>query len=109
MGSLRYQQSEQRRIYLYESARAAQLQQRVQRFLGDQRALNDLLTNHWAPICQLFSRGQNREGLELSLMRDGELYRSQRARGPLAADELAAHADDWARMLRDVGFKEQEA
>jgi hypothetical protein len=44
-------------------ARAQQLQQRVQRFLNDQQALNQLLTNSWVPICQLFSRGQNRQRL----------------------------------------------
>jgi len=43
--------------------RAQQIQQRVQRFLSDQQALNQLLTNSWAPICQLFSRGQNRQRL----------------------------------------------
>lgn len=43
--------------------RAQQLQQRVQRFLNDQRALNELLTNSWVPICQLFSTGQNRQRL----------------------------------------------
>lgn len=45
------------------AARARQLQQRVQRFLGDQQALSQLLTNSWIPICQLFSRGQNRQRL----------------------------------------------
>jgi len=44
-------------------ARAQQLQQRVQRFLNDQQALNELLTNSWEPICRLFSRGANRERL----------------------------------------------
>ncbi|MFA4987676.1 MAG: DUF87 domain-containing protein, partial [Candidatus Brocadiia bacterium] len=43
--------------------RAQQLQQRVQRFLNDPQAMNQLLTNSWAPICQLFSRGQNRQRL----------------------------------------------
>jgi hypothetical protein len=43
--------------------RAQQLQQRVQRFLGDQQALNHLFTNTWQPICQLFTRGQNRHRL----------------------------------------------
>jgi len=43
--------------------RAQQLQQRVQRFLSDPQALNDLLENSWAPICELFSRGQNRRRL----------------------------------------------
>ena len=43
--------------------RAQQLQQRVQRFLNDQRTLNQLLTNSWMPICQLFSSGQNRQRL----------------------------------------------
>ncbi len=44
-------------------ARAQQLQQRVQRFLNDTQALNQLLNNSWIPICQLFSRGQNRQRL----------------------------------------------
>lgn len=43
--------------------RAQQLQQRVQRFLSDQQAQNQLLTNTWQPICQLFTRGQNRHRL----------------------------------------------
>jgi Predicted ATPase len=43
--------------------RAQQLQQRVQRFLDDPQALDQLLANSWAPICQLFSRGQNRRRL----------------------------------------------
>jgi hypothetical protein len=43
--------------------RAQQLQQRVQRFLDSPQALNQLLTNQWIPICQLFSRGQNRQRL----------------------------------------------
>lgn len=43
--------------------RAQQLQQRVQRFLGDPAALNQLLSNSWTPICQLFNRGQNRQRL----------------------------------------------
>ena len=43
--------------------RAQQLQQRVQRFLDNQQALNQLLTNSWAPLCQLFSGGQNRQRL----------------------------------------------
>lgn len=43
--------------------RAQQLQQRVQRFLDDQQALNQLLKGSWGPICQLFSRGQSRQRL----------------------------------------------
>lgn len=43
--------------------RTQQLQQRVQRFLDDQQALNQLLANSWEPICQLFSGGQNRQRL----------------------------------------------
>jgi len=43
--------------------RAQQLQQRVQRFLNDRKAQNQLLTNTWQPICQLFTRGQNRHRL----------------------------------------------
>jgi energy-coupling factor transporter ATP-binding protein EcfA2 len=43
--------------------RAQQLQQRVQRFLNDQQAQSQLLTNTWQPICQLFTRGQNRHRL----------------------------------------------
>jgi energy-coupling factor transporter ATP-binding protein EcfA2 len=43
--------------------RAQQLQQRVQRFLGDQNALNQLLANSWEPICRLFSRGAGRQRL----------------------------------------------
>jgi hypothetical protein len=45
-------------------------------------------------------------GLELRLMRNAELYRSELARDPLAADELGVHADGWARVLRGAGFSE---
>ena len=44
-------------------ARAQQLQQRVQRFLNDPHALDQLLHSSWEPICQLFSKGQNRQRL----------------------------------------------
>lgn len=44
-------------------ARARQLQQRVQRFLGDQNALQQLLANSWEPICQLFTAGHDRRRL----------------------------------------------
>lgn len=43
--------------------RAQQLQQRVQRFLGDQNALSQLLNTSWVPICQLFNKGANRQKL----------------------------------------------
>ncbi|GIK31883.1 MAG: ATP-binding protein [Armatimonadetes bacterium] len=43
--------------------RAQQLQQRVQRFLSDQNALGQLFTSTWSPICQLFTRGENRHRL----------------------------------------------
>jgi len=50
--------------FIYTSRnRAQQLQQRVQRFLNNQPALNELFTNSWEPICRLFSRGENRERL----------------------------------------------
>lgn len=45
------------------AARSRQLQQRVQRFLNDQPALNQLLTNSWNPICQLFESGPKRRRL----------------------------------------------
>jgi DNA helicase HerA-like ATPase len=44
-------------------ARAHQLQQRVQRFLNEPRALEQLLNTSWIPICQLFSRGEDRQRL----------------------------------------------
>jgi hypothetical protein len=47
-------------------------------------------------------------GLELRLLRNGELHRSHLARGPNATDELAGHADDWARVLRNAGFIEHD-
>lgn len=50
--------------FIYASRpRAVQLQQRVQRFLNDQTALDQLLRSSWIPICQLFARGDNRERL----------------------------------------------
>lgn len=50
--------------FIYASkARAQQLRQRVQRFLGDTQATNNLLAHSWQPICQLFSRGDNRQRL----------------------------------------------
>lgn len=44
-------------------ARARQLQQRIQRFLGDQNALRQLLANSWEPICRLFTAGEGRRRL----------------------------------------------
>jgi hypothetical protein len=43
-------------------------------------------------------------GLELRLMRNGELHRSHLARGPLADEELAEEADKWAMVLRAARF-----
>lgn len=51
-------------IFIYATrARAQQLQQRVQRFLNEPQTMNELLTNSWQPICQLFMRGQGRRRL----------------------------------------------
>jgi len=44
-------------------ARADQLQQRVQRFLTDQNALEQLLRQSWQPICDLFTAGSGRRRL----------------------------------------------
>ncbi|MGD1042258.1 MAG: ATP-binding protein [Sedimentisphaerales bacterium] len=44
-------------------ARAQQLQQRVQRFIGEQQIFNTLLTNSWNPICNLFTGGAGRQRL----------------------------------------------
>lgn len=44
-------------------ARAQQLQQRIQRFLGNQNQLTQLLTQHWVPLCELFTAGQGRRRL----------------------------------------------
>lgn len=49
--------------YIYSSQRARELQQRVQRLQGDRNRLAQVLNQSWAPICQLFSRGQNRQRL----------------------------------------------
>ena len=44
-------------------ARAQQLQQRVQRFINDAEALNQLFRDSWEPICRLFSGGRDRRRL----------------------------------------------
>jgi hypothetical protein len=49
--------------YIYSSQRARELQQRVQRLQSDQNKLAQVLNQSWVPICQLFSRGQNRQRL----------------------------------------------
>jgi hypothetical protein len=50
--------------FIYTSkARAQQLQQRVQRFLDDPALLNQLLDQHWQPICNLFTSGNDRRRL----------------------------------------------
>lgn len=50
--------------FIYSTrARAQQLQQRVQRFLGTPQALNQLLASTWVPICQLFTGGPGRQKL----------------------------------------------
>ena len=46
-------------------------------------------------------------GLELRLMRDGQMLRSQLCRGGMA--EAATHADEWAMKLRAAGFREVDA
>jgi len=49
--------------YIYTSARARELQQRVQRLLGDQRKLEQVLAQSWLPICHLFTAGDGRRRL----------------------------------------------
>lgn len=49
--------------YIYSSQRARELQQRIQRLQSDQNLLTQVLNQYWIPICQLFSRGQDRRRL----------------------------------------------
>jgi len=49
--------------YIYSQQRAKELQQRVQRLLNDATRLNQILTNSWQPICELFTTGGNRRKL----------------------------------------------
>ncbi|MGD0541297.1 MAG: DUF87 domain-containing protein [Tepidisphaeraceae bacterium] len=49
--------------YIYSKARAKDLQQRVQRILGDSTKLTQVLNHSWQPICQLFTGGANRRRL----------------------------------------------
>lgn len=49
--------------YIYSQARARELQQRVQRLLQDQNRLNQVLTQSWQPVCELFSTGHSRRQL----------------------------------------------
>lgn len=50
--------------FIYSTrARATQLQQRMQRFLGNQAQLTQLLTQHWQPLCELFTAGAGRRRL----------------------------------------------
>lgn len=51
-------------IFIYSTrARATQLQQRIQRFLTSQSQLTQLLTQHWQPLCELFTAGEGRRRL----------------------------------------------
>lgn len=49
--------------FIYRGQAKMRLQQRVQRFLADQNAFNQLLHSSWQPICELFTAGQNRKRL----------------------------------------------
>lgn len=49
--------------YIYSVQRARELQQRVQRLQADPNRLTQVFNQWWVPICQLFSRGQNRQRL----------------------------------------------
>jgi hypothetical protein len=49
--------------FIYTQARARELQQRVQRILGDPNRLAQVLNQSWLPICQLFTSGANRRRL----------------------------------------------
>jgi DNA helicase HerA-like ATPase len=49
--------------FIYTQARAKELQQRVQRILGDPNRLAQVLNQSWLPICQLFTSGANRRRL----------------------------------------------
>lgn len=50
--------------FIYSTkARAQQLQQRVERYLNNVSSLNQLLNQHWRPICELFTTGANRRRL----------------------------------------------
>ncbi len=49
--------------FIYSQARAKELQQRVQRILGDPNALAQVLNHSWVPICQLFTTGSQRRRL----------------------------------------------
>jgi len=49
--------------FIYSSARARELQQRIQRLQNDQNRLTQVLNQSWIPICHLFSHGENRRRL----------------------------------------------
>lgn len=50
--------------FIYSTkARAQQLQQRIQRFLTNQSQLDQLVIQHWQPLCALFTTGQGRRRL----------------------------------------------
>jgi DNA helicase HerA-like ATPase len=50
--------------FIYSTrARAQQLQQRIQRFLVSSAQLAQLLSQHWQPLCALFTAGQDRRRL----------------------------------------------
>jgi hypothetical protein len=49
--------------YIYSSQRAKELQQRVQRLLDDSNKFQQVWTQSWQPICQLFTAGTGRRRL----------------------------------------------
>jgi hypothetical protein len=54
---------QQNATYIYSSARARELQQRVQRILTDPVQVTRILNQSWQPICQLFAAGADRRRL----------------------------------------------
>ncbi|HDR14965.1 MAG TPA: DUF87 domain-containing protein, partial [Desulfobacteraceae bacterium] len=55
--------NEQNATYIYTQQRARELIQRVQRLQNDANSLQEIFSQSWMPICQLFSGGQNRQRL----------------------------------------------
>ncbi|HHT9134001.1 MAG TPA: ATP-binding protein [Candidatus Avalokitesvara rifleensis] len=49
--------------YIYSQQRAKELQQRVQRLNSDTNKLDQVFTQSWQPICELFTAGGNRRRL----------------------------------------------
>jgi hypothetical protein len=70
--------------YIYSRQRARDLQQRIQRLLGDPQRLRQVFEKSWRPLCQLFASGPGRR----------RLYNYASTQSPGIVDLLLAAPED---------------